>query len=105
MSLRIKKNDRVEVITGKYKGTVARVLHVMGKEDKALVENVNMVKRHTRARAQNRPGGIVEKEAPIHLSNVLLYCDKCKKGVRFGTKVDEESKEKQRVCKGCGSVL
>jgi large subunit ribosomal protein L24 len=103
MSLRIKKNDRVVVIAGKNRGVVSRVLYVIPKKNRAVVENVNIVKRHTRARGPNQPGGIVEREAPIHISNLMLYCEKCKKGVRFGTKVEGETK--QRVCKGCGSIL
>jgi large subunit ribosomal protein L24 len=105
MSLRIKKNDRVQVITGRDKGTVARVLYVIPDKDKAVVENVNMVKRHQRQRSQKGQGGIITKEAPIHVSNLLLYCEKCKRGVRFGVEITEGGKEKQRVCRLCGVVL
>jgi large subunit ribosomal protein L24 len=105
MSLIITKHDRVEVITGEDKGKVARVLYIVSGKDKAVVENVNMVKRHTKTRGQGKPGGIIEKEAPIDISNVLLYCDKCKRGVRFGTQLPEGQKEKQRICRVCGSVL
>jgi large subunit ribosomal protein L24 len=104
MSLRIRKNDRVEVITGRDKGRVARVLYVVPKKAKAVVENVNMVAKHVRARGKAQ-GGIQHREAPIHLSNLMLYCDKCKAGVRFGIKEDEAGKEKQRVCKKCGSAV
>jgi large subunit ribosomal protein L24 len=104
MALRIKKNDRVVVIAGKNRGVVSRVLYVIPKKNRAVVENVNIVKRHMRARGPNQPGGIVEREAPIHISNLMLYCEKCKKGVRFGTQITPEG-AKQRVCKGCGSVL
>src|SRR6478735_2574489 len=103
MSLRIKKNDRVKVLSGKDKGTVSRVLAVMPAKQKALVEHVHMVKRHTRPRAQGQSGQIVEKEAPIHLSNLALYCESCKTGVRFGSEVRNE--EKVRICKKCGAVL
>ena len=106
MSLRIKKNDQVQVITGKYKGTVSRVLYVMPSKGQAVVENVNMVKRHQRARGpKQQKGGIIEKESPIQLSNLLLYCDKCKQGRRFGVRVTEGGMEKQRVCKKCGAVV
>lgn len=105
MSLRIRKNDRVEVIAGRDKGAVARVLYVVPKKDKAVVENVNMVKRHMRARGPKQPAAIVNKEAPIQLSNLMLYCDKCKRGVRFGIKETDGGKEKQRVCKDCGATL
>ena len=105
MSLRIRKNDRVEVITGKDKGAVQRVLYVLPKKEKAVVEGVNMVKRHTRPTQTNRQGGIVEKEAPIHISNLMLYCDKCKAGVRFGANLSDDGKDKTRVCKRCGATL
>lgn len=110
MGLSIRKNDRVEVIAGRNrttpeKQTVSRVLRVMPGKGKALVENVNMIARHMRARGPKSPAGIVRKEAPIHLSNVMLYCDKCKRGVRFGTKVSDDGKEKHRVCKSCGAVI
>jgi len=105
MSLSIKKNDRVQVIAGKYKGTVSRVMVVMPSKNRAVVENVNMVKRHMRARGPQQPGGIIEKEAPIHLSNLQLYCENCKRGVRFGAEVRNDGQEKVRVCRKCGSVL
>ncbi len=104
MSLRIRKNDKVEVITGKYKGSVERVLQVLPEANRAVVENVNMVKRHLRARGPQQPGGIIEKEASIHMSNLQLYCDTCKRGVRFGSKV-EDGNDKSRVCKKCGNKL
>lgn len=104
MSLRIKKNDQVVVIAGKNRGTVSRVLYVIPKKNRAVVEHVNMIKRHVRARGTGQPGGIVEREAPIHLSNLMLYCEKCKKGVRFSARTNEDG-TKQRVCKRCGSIL
>ena len=105
MSLRIKKNDRVQVIDGQYKGMVSRVLYMVPEKDQAFVENVNMRKRHMKRRSQNQPTGIVEKEGAIHVSNILLYCEKCKAGVRFGTKTGEDGKEKQRICRKCGTAL
>jgi large subunit ribosomal protein L24 len=103
MSLRIRKDDRVKVITGKDKGTVAKVLAVLPEKNRAIVENVNLVKRHVKPRSQEQRGGIQEREASIHLSNLMLYCDACKKGVRFGT--EERSGNKVRVCKKCGGKL
>jgi large subunit ribosomal protein L24 len=104
MSLRIKKNDQVVVIAGKNRGTKSRVLFVVPDKDRAVVENVNMVKRHTRARGQGKPGGIIEKEAALHVSNLMLWCEKCKRGVRYGTRVAEDGK-KSRVCKKCGTAI
>lgn len=103
MSLRIRRDDRVKVMAGKDKGTVAKVLAVYPDKNRAIVENVNLVKRHVRARSQEQRGGILEREAPIHLSNLMLYCDACKKGVRFGT--EERNGSKVRVCKKCGGKL
>ncbi len=104
MSLRIKKDDKVKVIAGKDKGTVAKVLAILPEKNRAVVENVNMVKRHMRARSAEQRGGIMEREASIHMSNLLLYCDSCKKGVRFGTQVQDDG-SKNRVCKKCGGKL
>ena len=106
MALRIKKNDRVEVITGKFKGQVSRVLFVNPDDERAAVEGVNVVRRHSKAgRGGNRRGGgIIEKEAPIHMSNLQLYCEKCKRGVRFGVTETAEG-QKQRVCKKCGTAF
>ncbi|MCX7718513.1 MAG: 50S ribosomal protein L24 [Candidatus Sumerlaeaceae bacterium] len=105
MALRIRKNDRVEVSTGKFKGRVSRVLYVLPAEDRVVVEGVNVVRRHTKRRSQKRQGGIVEKEAPIHVSNVQIYCEKCKRGVRFGVRIDEKTGTKQRFCKKCGATI
>ena len=91
MALGIKKNDKVKVIAGKDKGAVSRVVAVNKTANRALVENVNMMKKHVRGQGPQRPGSIQEREAPIHLSNLALYCDACKTGVRFGS---EEKKER-----------
>ncbi len=80
--MHVKKNDNVIILAGKDKGKIGKVLQVITKKDRVLVEKLNMVKRHQRPTEQNRTGGIVEKEAPIHVSNVALYCDYCGKGVR-----------------------
>ena len=96
----VKKGDTVAVITGKDKTKTGKVMKLVPKKDGVVVEGLNMVKRHMKARA-NQPGGIVEKEAPIHISNVLLYCQACSKGVRTKVKVLEDNK-KIRVCVKCG---
>ncbi len=72
--MHIQKGDTVVVITGKYKGRRGRVLRVMPKEDRLVVEGVNMMKRHTKPGNRNQQGGIVEREAPIHISNVMAWC-------------------------------
>jgi large subunit ribosomal protein L24 len=97
----IKKNDLVMVINGKEEGKSGRVLRVLTEKEKVIIEKINFVKRHSRPHGQQRQGGIVEKEAPLHLSNVMLLCEKCNKPVRIGHRVVEGGK-KVRVCRKCG---
>jgi len=99
----VSKGDTVMVIAGKEKNKTGKVLQLLPKKDSVIVEGLNMVKRHVKARG-NEPGGIKEKEAAIHISNVMPYCSKCAKAVRTGVKVLENG-EKQRVCVKCGSSL
>ena len=100
----IKKDDQVVVITGKDKGQRGKVIAVMPKDGKVVVEGINMVSRHTRPRKQGEEGGIIKKEAAIDVSNVMLVCPKCKKGVRVGMQVLENG-NKVRVCKKCGATI
>jgi len=100
----IKKNDLVMVTTGKEKGKSGRILKVLSQKNKVLVEKINFIKRHTRPRGQQRQGGILEKEAPLHVSNVMLLCAKCNKPVRIGHRLVEGEK-KVRFCKKCGEIL
>ena len=100
----IKKNDTVKVLAGKEKGKSGKVLRLIPKKDRAIVEKLNMVKRHMRPGPQSRQGGILEKEAPIHISNLMLVCSKCTDPTRVGYKVLEDGK-KVRYCKKCGEVL
>lgn len=83
-SYRIKKNDTVMVVTGKDKGKSGKVLRVIYKKDRAIVEKLNMIKRHMKPSQQNRQGGILEKESPIHISNLMLICAKCTDPTRVG---------------------
>lgn len=99
----VAKGDTVMVRTGKEKSKTGTVLKVLPKKDGVIVEGLNMVKRHMRARG-NEPGGIVEKEAALHVSNVQLYCTKCAKAVRTKVKVLENG-DKQRACVKCGNSL
>jgi large subunit ribosomal protein L24 len=99
-NLHVKKGDTVMVVTGKDKAKTGKILKVLPKKDGVLVEGINTVKRHVRARG-NEPGGIVEKEAPIHISNVMVYCAKCRKPVRTRINMLEDGK-KARVCTKCG---
>ncbi|MCI1728802.1 MAG: 50S ribosomal protein L24 [Chiayiivirga sp.] len=89
---RIRKGDQVVVIAGKSKGQKGEVVRVAG--DKVVVSNVNMIKRHTKPNPQaNQPGGIVEREAPIHISNVMLFNAAARKGDRVGVKVLEDGRK------------
>ena len=100
----IKKDDKVKIITGKDKGKIGKVLRVDRKKDRLLVENINVVKRHTRPTAQNRQGGIVESEAPISWSNAMLMCNKCLSPIRIQMKQLDDGK-KVRVCRKCNEVI
>ena len=100
----MKKNDRVIVMTGKEKGKIGTVLKVDSEKGRVIVEKVNMVKRHTRAGGKSAQGGIVEKEAAIHISNIMLVCNKCAEPSRTGKRILEDG-SKVRVCKKCGELL
>ncbi len=104
MALRIKKGDMVLVISGKDKGATGRVLSVLPRRDMAIVENVNFVKRHERQRSQQQRGGIMEKEAPIRLSKLMIICPKCNEPTRIGAEVSPEG-IKTRICRKCGAQL
>jgi large subunit ribosomal protein L24 len=100
----VRKNDLVEVLSGKEKGKTGKVLQVYPKKDRVLVEKINFVKRHSRPTGRTRQGGIIQKEAPIHVSKVLLVCPKCNRGERMGSKTLEDGK-KALVCKACGEQM
>lgn len=100
---RIRKGDQVIVIAGKYKGQRGEVLRVL--DDRVVVQNVNLVKRHQKPNpAANQPGGIIEREAPIHISNVMLYNPTTKKGDRVGFKILEDGR-KVRFFRSTGEVI
>ncbi len=100
---KIKRDDTVMVIAGKDKGRRGKVLRVFPAKSRVLVENVNVVKRHTPP-SQAHKGGIVEKEAPIHISNVMLVCPKCGDPTRVGFSLLEDG-TKRRLCKRCGEII
>ena len=99
----IRKDDLVVVLSGKDKGKQGKVLEVMPKSGKVVVEKVNVVSRHTKPRKQGEQGGIVKRETPIRACKVALYCGKCGKGVRVGFKI--EGDKKTRVCAKCGAEI
>ncbi len=100
----LKKDDQVEVIAGKDKGRVGKILRVYPDKNKAVVERINMIKRHTKPQEMNQQGQIVDKEAPIHVSNLQLICPECTKTGRIGKKILEDG-TKVRFCKGCGESI
>lgn len=102
--LLIKKEDLVQIITGKDKGKKGKVIKAFPLKQKVVVEKINIVKRHTKPRTENQEGGIIEKEMPIHVSNVMILCGKCNRPVRSGHKTLENNK-KVRICKKCGEIL
>ncbi len=98
--LKIKKGDTVRVIAGKARGKTGKVLRVEPARNRVIVERLNMVKRHKRPTPGN-PQGTLEREAPIHVSNVMYYCSRCNNAVRLGIKRTESGR--LRVCKQCGA--
>jgi large subunit ribosomal protein L24 len=118
-SMKVKKGDLVQVLSGKDRGKQGRVLEARPKEGRVIVENLNMMKRHTRPRPmsnpsrmgapQIQPGGVIEKAAPVPISNVMVVCPVCRRPTRVGTKLREAKGGKQsvRVCRraDCGQEI
>jgi len=102
--MHIKKNDVVVVTKGKEKGKSGKVLRLDPEKGTAIVEKVNFIKRHSRPSQQMRQGGIIEKEAPLPLPNLMILCTKCNKPVRIRKKLLEDG-GKVRICHQCGDVL
>jgi large subunit ribosomal protein L24 len=101
---KIKKNDMVMVITGRDRGKTGKVMRVLPEHGRVVVERLNIVKRHSKARGAASPGGIVEKEAAINISNVMIFCDRCNAPVRVGVKAAADG-TKGRVCRRCGEAI
>lgn len=102
--MKIRKDDTVLVIVGRDKGKKAKVRRAFPKESKVIVEGINMIKRHSRARRAARQAGIIEREAPIHVSNVMLVCNKCNKPTRVGFRFLENGR-KVRICCVCKEII
>jgi large subunit ribosomal protein L24 len=100
----IKKDDKVKVIAGKDKGKIGKVLKVDGKKNRLLVEKINLTKHHTKPSAKSRQGGIVEGEAPVVISNVMIMCNKCISPTRVKMQNLEDGK-KIRLCVKCGEAI
>ena len=104
LTFAIRKNDNVVVITGRDRGKRGRVLRVVPDKGRVIVEGVNFIKRHTKANPQkNIKGGIVEREAAMHASNVQLVCPECGKMTRIGHRIDGD--RKVRICRKCEGVV
>ena len=102
--LTIRKNDTVLVIAGREKGKRGKVLFVLPARERVVVEHVNMIKKHQRPTQKLRQGGIIEREAPLHVSNVMLVCSKCDKATRVGVRVLADDR-RARVCRRCGDIV
>jgi large subunit ribosomal protein L24 len=102
--MKIRKNDTVLVITGKDKGKKGKIRFAFPKDNKIVVEGINMVKRHTKPAGQQRPGGIVEREAPMAAANVMFFCNKCNHPSRLGHRFLSDGK-KVRICRSCQEVI
>ena len=101
---RIRKGDRVVIIAGKDRGKSGKVLRLFPDQWKVTVEKINIIKRHTKPNQKNRQGGILEREGPIALSNVMLYCTTCQKPRRMGVHIAADGTRTRR-CKKCGQPL
>lgn len=101
--MRIKKNDNIIVISGKDRGRKAKVLKVLPKQNKAVIQGLNIIKKHRKARKQGEKGQVVEIPAPIHISNLKVICGKCGKATRLGYKIIEN--KKYRICKKCKAEI
>ncbi len=102
--MKIRKNDTVLVIAGKDRGKKGKVRSAHPKDGRLLVDGINFIKRHTRATKQIRQAGIIEREAPIHVSNVMLLCSRCNHPTRIGFQILTDGR-KVRVCRSCGEVI
>lgn len=100
----IKIGDTVTVISGKELGKQGKVLRVFHDKKRVAVEHLNMIKRHTRPTQSNQQGGIVEREGTIHVSNLMIICGKCNRGVRIGKKILDDG-SKVRICRVCGEQI
>jgi len=100
----IRRNDTVMVIAGKERGKTGKVLRILGEKGRVVIERLNMVKRHQKPRGPQAAGGVVEKEASIHLSNVMFMCERCNAPARLGGRRLEDG-SRVRVCRRCGEAI
>jgi large subunit ribosomal protein L24 len=107
--MHIRKDDQVLVISGNHRGKKGRVLKIFPERDRVIVEGVHLIKRHTRPTQRNPQGGIVEKEGPIHVSNLMLVCPKCSTPTRVNSRISSSegkaSRRRARICMNCGEMI
>ncbi|MEN8211495.1 MAG: 50S ribosomal protein L24 [Thermodesulfobacteriota bacterium] len=104
MKTKIKKDDKVKVLTGKDKGKIGKVLKIVKKTNRVVIENINVVKVNQRPTQANPQGGIVEKNMPVHVSNLMIMCNSCVKPTRISMKLLEDGK-RVRICKQCNQQI
>ncbi len=104
MGLKIKKSDKVIVLSGKEKGKQGRILSIIPKKNRVIVERVNMIKRHMKPSRQYSQGGIIEKEGTLHISKIMLVCPRCQKPSRISNHILDDGR-KVRLCKRCKEVI
>ncbi|MFO7890794.1 MAG: 50S ribosomal protein L24 [bacterium] len=102
--MKVVKGDKVLILSGNNKGKTGQVLKVLPKKNRIIVEGINFIKKHARPTQKNPQGGIIEKEASIHVSNLMVICPKCDTPTRVGNTKLENGK-KVRVCKNCGEMI
>ena len=102
--MQIRKNDTVLVMTGKDKGKKGKVRFAYPKDEQVVVEGINFIKKHTKARGKVRQAGIIELEVPIHVSNVMLLCNKCNHPTHAGFRILQDGR-KVRFCRSCQEVI
>ena len=102
--MKIRKNDTVMVIAGRDKGKTGKVRFAYPKDERVMVDGINMIKRHTRATRGVKQAGIIEREAPIQVLNLMLLCSRCNHTTRVGSRLLSDGK-KVRVCRACGEVM
>ena len=101
---KIRKNDTVMVIAGKERGKTGKVLRIIGEKNRIVIERLNLVKRHKKSTGMQNPGGVIEKEASIDLSNVMIMCERCNAPARIGRKRLEDGTN-VRICRRCGEAI
>lgn len=102
--MKIIRDDKVKIIAGNNKGKTGKVLKVIADKNKLIIEGVNLVKKHQKPNQTNQQGGIIEKEAPVNASNVMLVCSNCEKAVRISKRRTEDGKA-ERICKSCNKAV